>query len=31
MVGAVSGIVAGTLAELRWPPDTPSLASEVPE
>jgi predicted branched-subunit amino acid permease len=28
MVGAVSGIIAGTLAELRWPPATSSLAPE---
>src|SRR5436305_1850704 len=28
MVGAVSGIVAGTLAELRWPPATPSVVPE---
>src|SRR5947208_6238747 len=28
MVGAVSGIVAGTLAELRWPPATSDVAPE---
>jgi hypothetical protein len=25
----VSGIVAGTLAELRWPPATPTIVSEA--
>lgn len=29
MVGAVSGIVAGTLAELRWPPASPTGAPEA--
>ena len=29
MVGAVSGIIAGTLAELRWPPDTSSVVPEA--
>jgi predicted branched-subunit amino acid permease len=29
MVGAVSGIIAGTLAELRWPPDTATLVPEA--
>jgi predicted branched-subunit amino acid permease len=29
MVGALSGIVAGTLAEVRWPPATSGVAPEV--
>lgn len=28
MVGAVCGIVAGSLAELRWPPATPAITPE---
>src|SRR3954452_326690 len=29
MVGALSGIVAGTLAELRWPPASPAVPQEA--
>jgi hypothetical protein len=29
MVGAVSGIVAGTVADLRWPPDDPTIVTEA--
>jgi predicted branched-subunit amino acid permease len=29
MVGAVSGIIAGALAELRWPPAAPQMAPEA--